>query len=442
MKKIIVSSIMIALFAAGSLLKAQNREEYLGLPGDNLNLYAVMQLFQQSQTLEEFERKLNDPDQNINNLDLNGDNMVDYIKVFDDVDGNVHNIVLQVAVNRRENQDIAVFTVQRFNNGQVMVQLTGDEALYGRNYIIEPVQETVNPGYSGNNRYASVSISFWPVVRFIYLPTYTVWHSNWHWGYYPQYWRPWHPLSWHYYYGYHYNWNPYYYGHYHQADHHYYTRWDDYYYHGRRSYSNEVDHNIKHGTYKATYSHPEQKRQGEQLYATKYPDRRGNSNPGESRKSDNSVNGRSNDKPRSFSNSEYSRRTEGTVSNKSVPVNNPSVNRTNTNNKEIRSNKSQGNGGYNSSDRNIKTSEKAVNQPQGNRRSVNQSQGNQTSRQISSGSQSNNDQKQSGGEVRRQSSHPQQNASKSESNSKSRSESSKSKDSKSKDSEASDSHRR
>ncbi len=31
----------------------------LGLPGDNLDLYAVMDLFQKSKTIEEFEKSLN-----------------------------------------------------------------------------------------------------------------------------------------------------------------------------------------------------------------------------------------------------------------------------------------------------------------------------------------------------------------------------------------------
>ncbi len=56
------------------------------------------------------------------------------------------------------------------------------------------------------------------MVRFIFLPTYTVWHSSWYWGYYPSYWHPWRPFYWHYYYGYHYNWYNDYYGH--------YRRWD------------------------------------------------------------------------------------------------------------------------------------------------------------------------------------------------------------------------
>ncbi len=290
MKKFIIICILAALFAAGTTLMAQDKQEdYLGLPGDNLNLYAVMKLFQQSKTLEEFERILNDEKSNINNLDLNGDNMVDYIKVFDDVDGDVHNIVLQVAVSPKENQDVAVFTVQRFNNGQVQLQLTGDEELYGKNYIIEPIfdnennGETPNPGYSGNTRSVNgqnityirttpAEIADWPLVRFMYLPSYTTWQSSWYWGYYPTYWHPWRPAYYHYYYGYHYNWNNDYFGHYRRWDSHRYTRWNDFYYSGRRSFSPDVNRRIEVGTYKATYSHPDQRKDGENKFAKMHPD--------------------------------------------------------------------------------------------------------------------------------------------------------------------------
>jgi len=252
MKKLILTSILIALLTAGTALKAQERnEDYLGLPGDNLNLYAVMKLFQESKTLEEFEKNLNDENSRINNLDLNGDNYIDYIRVFDDVDGNVHNIVLQVAINARENQDVAVFTVQRYENGNVEIQLVGDEDLYGRNYIVEPIFDdsvngpTPNPGYTGNVamingqnvtviRTTRVEIAAWPLIRFIYLPGYTVWRSSWYWGYYPSYWRPWSPFYWHHYYGYHHNYYDYYYGHYRIWNTHRYNRWNDYYYSSRR----------------------------------------------------------------------------------------------------------------------------------------------------------------------------------------------------------------
>ena len=106
MKKLILTSILALLVAAGTTAIPQDYpDEYLGLPGDNLNLYAVMKLFQESETLEGFERSLNDENSRINNLDLNGDNLIDYITVQDYVDGDVHTIVLRVALNRNEFQD-------------------------------------------------------------------------------------------------------------------------------------------------------------------------------------------------------------------------------------------------------------------------------------------------------------------------------------------------
>ena len=260
MKKIIITSLLILLVTAGTTALAQSRtEEYLGLPGDNLNLYAVMNLFQESKTLEDFETTLNDENSKINNLDLNGDNLIDYIMVTDHVDGDVHNIVLQVAINQNERQDVAVFTVQRFRDGSVQIQLIGDEALYGRNYIIEPIYDDVsgdtpNPGYterpvySGNYnivRTTPLEIASWPLIRFIYFPGYISWHSSWYWGYYPSYWHPWRPFYWDYYYGYHYNWFPTYYSHYRHWQNYRYSRYNDFYYSGIRSYSPQVNQRDK-----------------------------------------------------------------------------------------------------------------------------------------------------------------------------------------------------
>ena len=286
MKKLIITSILALLIAAGTT-KAQNRpDEYLGLPGDNLNLYAVMKLFQESQTLEDFERKLNDENSRINNLDLNGDNLIDYIMVKDYPDGNVHNIVLQVALNQNEKQDVAVFTVQRFNNGTAQIQLIGDEALYGKNYIIEPIYAdnsggTPNPGYSGSGGYGNdinvvsstgFDIAAWPLIRFMYLPGYVAWNSSWYWGYYPSYWHPWRPFFWDYYYGYHYNLYKDYDSHYHRWNIHRYDRWNDFYFTSRRSYSPVVYSRVQAGNFRATYSHPEQRKNGEAMFIKTHSD--------------------------------------------------------------------------------------------------------------------------------------------------------------------------
>ena len=259
---------------------AQEEPEQLNLPGDNLNLYAVMKLFQESPTLEEFEKKLNDESNKVNNLDLNGDNQIDYIKVVDNPDGDIHNIALKVAVSQNEDQDVAVFVVNKDRSGQVQIQLIGDEDLYGKDYIIEPdsgaPSSTPNPGYAGNEppppTLEDYQVSAWPVVQFIYVPTYTVWRSPWHWGYYPSYWRPWTPFFWHEYYGYHYHWNYYYRAHYRYTPVYRVPAWRDRYYGGGfRSRSVFVETRARQGSYRQTYTRPDLANRGSDLFRRDHP---------------------------------------------------------------------------------------------------------------------------------------------------------------------------
>ena len=276
--------ITIILFAAilPASLNAQEKQDKLDLPGDNLNLYAVLKLFQESATLEGFEKKLNEENSEINNLDLDGDDKTDYIKVLDNVDGDVHTIVLQTDVSTNEKQDVAVFTVQKDAAGKVQVQLIGDEDLYGKDYIVEPnaddnVSAIPNPGYTGNKtvmkgqqvattKTTTVVIETWPVVRYIYLPSYTVWHSPWYWNYYPSYWRPWRPVYWHQYWGYHSNWNSWYFSYYRRWPTYRYNRWNDFYYSRLRTHSVVVITRKQNGFYKTTYAKPQTKKDGIALY--------------------------------------------------------------------------------------------------------------------------------------------------------------------------------
>jgi hypothetical protein len=356
MKTLIATSVLTALLVSGVAVMAQGQnDDYLGLPGDNLNLYAVMKLFQESKTLEEFERVLNDENSRINNLDLNNDNYIDYISVSDNVynslSGSVHNIVLQVGVNERERQDVAVFTVDRDSKGNVIIQLTGDEDLYGENYIIEPVYDdsvngqTPNPGYAGNYttingrrvtvvRTTAVEIAAWPIISYIFLPDYVVWRSSWYWGYYPAYWSPWRPYSWDFYYGYHYNWYDNYYTYYRPSHSHRHNYWNEYYYRPHHSHSTYVSGNIREGHYKATYSHPEQRKNGEALYSSTHRDN-GAGGSTNSRIDNNSRRSGSTTNPKTNSGSvsgSSSRRSESSGTNRTVNEkknSNPSVSKEN-----------------------------------------------------------------------------------------------------------------
>jgi len=214
-------------------------QEQLGLPGDDLNLYSVLNLFQKSPTLEIFEKNINLESYRINNLDINDDGKIDYIHVFDYVNNNAHFIVLRVNINGYESQDVAVIEVEKVND-KIQVHIIGDEKLYGKYYIVEP--NDTNPPYQGE--YIIEPVSSWIIFSYIYHPYYVVYTSPYYWGYYPFYWNTWAPI----YYNNYYNYHRHYYN--------YYRR--SYYYHPVHNYyvPRRVTTNINRSLYRPNNYHP------------------------------------------------------------------------------------------------------------------------------------------------------------------------------------------
>ncbi|TDP02180.1 hypothetical protein [Flavobacterium sp. 245] len=143
---------------------------------DNLDLRAVASMFGESANLQDFERRLNDPKYQISNLDLNGDDQVDYLRVIESVESRTHVVIIQAVLDRDVYQDIATIDVERDNYNKVSVQVVGNTYLYGANYIYEPVYNVVPVIYS----------SFW-------VTNYRPYYSTWYWGYYPTYYTAWSP---------------------------------------------------------------------------------------------------------------------------------------------------------------------------------------------------------------------------------------------------------
>ncbi len=184
-----------------------------GLPGDNFSLQGALEMFQKATSPEDFEKLLNAENNNVNNLDLNGDGETDYIKVIDKNEKNVHAFVLQVPVSENENQDIAVIELEKTGDSTAVIQIVGDEDIYGEQVIVEPGEEEGDdallngwnssntsgpaPSYgNGNTPRIIVNVWFWPSVRFIYGPVYRPWISPWRWRHYPGWYRPWRPVAW------------------------------------------------------------------------------------------------------------------------------------------------------------------------------------------------------------------------------------------------------
>jgi hypothetical protein len=355
MKNVALGSLLTIALILGTTVGVQGQnEERLGLPGDNLNLYGVMKLFQESQTLEDFERNLNDSNTMLNNLDLNGDYQVDYINVVDYVDGDVHTIVLRDALNKVDYQDVAVFTVQPSRTGNVVVQLIGDEALYGKNYIIEPyydnVNGTQNPGYVGNTRVyygqdvtihrtTTVEVSAWPIIRFIFAPTYVLWRSPWYFGYYPGYWSPWRPYYWDYYSGFQHHYDDYYFGYYHRWNTYRFNHYDDFYYRDHRSHSNLIDNRITHNDYRETYSRPDLRDKGSERFQKMNPNGAGHSNIGNNNSQANRpTNNQNMNRP---ANNQQGQGRPSTTTRTTEQTTNQSVHRSTGNNGQLNSNEGQ-----------------------------------------------------------------------------------------------------
>jgi len=150
---------------------------------DNLDLDAVASIFGDSENLEDFERRLNDPDSRISNLDLNQDGYIDYLRVLENSSDRNSLVVVQAVLDKDVYQDVATIEIERLSNNNHRIQIVGDSYIYGSNYIIEPV-------------FVRTPIIF----SFFWGPRYSPWQSPYYWNYYPRwysYYRPYSPFKYH-----------------------------------------------------------------------------------------------------------------------------------------------------------------------------------------------------------------------------------------------------
>ena len=180
MKTKLINTVLFSLLFAGEIfaqdvttVRANNSDI-----SDNLNLQAVASIFGESQDLEDFERRLNDPDAQISNLDLNNDNRVDYLRVIEVTENNTHVVILQSVLAADTFQDVATIEVERDSNNNVTVQVVGDSYIYGSNYIYEPVY-----------------VSRPPLFNVFWVSSYRPYYSPWYYGYYPTYYNYWAPYA-------------------------------------------------------------------------------------------------------------------------------------------------------------------------------------------------------------------------------------------------------
>ena len=147
---------------------------------DNLDLEAVAITFGESKNVEDFEHRLNDPDNRISNLDLNNDGYVDFLRVVEVEEKGTHLIVIQAVIGQDLYQDVASLIVEGTNKTSATVTIVGNRDIYGNNYVIVP-------------RYAVRPVIF----DWFWLPTYAVYRSTWYWNHYPHYYHHYTCLGYH-----------------------------------------------------------------------------------------------------------------------------------------------------------------------------------------------------------------------------------------------------
>jgi hypothetical protein len=112
---------------------------------DNFDLQRVGNLFERSDSPQQFESYINDPDYGVNNLDLNGDGYVDYISVreFDDRGDGERGLSLFSRFGPDLIQEIATILLYRdepnYPGARVLVrgndQIYGDSNYYEGNWV-------------------------------------------------------------------------------------------------------------------------------------------------------------------------------------------------------------------------------------------------------------------------------------------------------------------
>ena len=190
--------ILITFIFAQTLIFGQSVSlEDTGSTGDHFSLEGALALLKESSSPEDFEQRLNQENNDVNNLDLNEDGDVDYIRVEDLQGDDTHSLVLQISIDENESQDIAVIEIEKIGKENATLQIIGDEIIFGKQKIVEPFEnESSTSGHKGGpgidvEMGVVVNVWYWPSIRFVYAPNYRPWVSPWKYRVYPRWYRPW-----------------------------------------------------------------------------------------------------------------------------------------------------------------------------------------------------------------------------------------------------------
>lgn len=182
MKKLILSALLAISFASCNqspkgqvYVQPAPQQDVVVTPstsqiGDQLDLQALGEVVKQSNSAEEIENKLNQSG-SINNLDLDGDGQVDYIKVNEVNDANGRGFV---------------FLVDGPNGSEQVAQISLSQSGDLANLNIQG-----NPTYYGSNNYYTTShlVRDMMIYNYLYGAYHRPYYSPYRYGHYPSHYR-------------------------------------------------------------------------------------------------------------------------------------------------------------------------------------------------------------------------------------------------------------
>ncbi len=127
---IVVFSLFSQCGRRTAMPEPQSTEVILKEYSKGLNLDATTELAKKAKDAADFERLLNSPTEAVNNIDLNDDGKVDYIKVTEYGSGEKRGFSLTDEISPGKIQEIATIDIQR-EADKATVQTTGNPSLYG-----------------------------------------------------------------------------------------------------------------------------------------------------------------------------------------------------------------------------------------------------------------------------------------------------------------------
>lgn len=142
-------SLIIVLFSLGLTSLHAQEPTPATEAGEDFDLNAVMLVMETAEDLADLEKKINDSENQINNLDLNKDDEIDIVKIVEFDEEDIRVLALRAIIGDNDYQDVATIEIEKHSDTEISLQIIGDPDLYGADYILEPAPEEKNSGSHG-----------------------------------------------------------------------------------------------------------------------------------------------------------------------------------------------------------------------------------------------------------------------------------------------------